>query len=137
MRISDCSSDVCSSDLLHVFAQPPIGIEAFADWANALVERGVARRSVIGASEQGRPLHMLALGNPDAREVLLVLGRQHPPETTGTQALMGFVDELAADSPPARDFRQRALVIVLPPLHPHGLVDGHSRRTITGHDPKH
>src|SRR3546814_222612 len=30
---------------LHVFAQPPIGIEAFADWANVLVERGITRRS--------------------------------------------------------------------------------------------
>src|SRR3546814_1337284 len=98
MRISDWSSDVCSSDL----------------------------RSVIGASEQGRPLHMLALGNPDAREVLLVLGRQHPPETTGTQALMGFVDELAADSPLARDFRERTLVIVLPLLNPDGVVEGRS-----------
>ncbi|HEY9540826.1 MAG TPA: M14 family zinc carboxypeptidase, partial [Luteimonas sp.] len=119
---------------LHVFAQPPIGIEAFADWANVLVERGVARRSVIGASEQGRPLHMLALGNPDAREVLLVLGRQHPPETTGTQALMGFVDELAADSPLARDFRERTLVIVLPLLNPDGVVEGNWRGNINGQD---
>ena len=109
-------------------------IEAFADWGNALVERGVARRSVIGASEQGRPLHMLALGNPGAREVLLVLGRQHPPETTGSQALMGFVDEVAADSPLARKFRERMLVLVVPLLNPDGVVEGNWRGNINGQD---
>lgn len=119
---------------LHVFAQPPIGTEAFAQWELGLVERGVARRSVIGASERGRPLHMLALGNPGAREVLLVLGRQHPPETTGTQALMGFVDELAADSPLARGFREQTLVIVLPLLNPDGVVEGNWRGNINGQD---
>lgn len=119
---------------LHVFAQPPIGIAAFADWADALVARGVARRSVIGASEQGRPLHMLALGNPGAREVLLVLGRQHPPETTGTQALMGFVDEVAGDSPLAREFRERMLVLVVPLLNPDGVVEGNWRGNINGRD---
>src|SRR3546814_5882297 len=77
---------------------------------------------------------MLALGNPDAREVLLVLGRQHPPETTGTQALMGFVDELAADSLLARDFRERTLVIVLPLLNPDGVVEGNWRGNINGQD---
>src|SRR3546814_4989853 len=93
-----------------------------------------ARRSVIGASERGRPLQMLALGNPDAREGLLVRSRQHPPETTGTQALMGFVDELAADSPLARDFRERTLVIVLPLLNPDGVVEGNWRGNINGQD---
>src|SRR3546814_12079146 len=78
---------------------------------------------------------MLALGNPDAREVLLVLGRQHPPETTGTQALMGFVDELAADSPLASDFRERTLVIVLPLLNPDGVVEGNWPGNTTGHAP--
>lgn len=119
---------------LYVFAQPPIGIEAFADWERELVERGVARRSVIGESEQGRPLHMLALGNPGARDVLLVLGRQHPPETTGTQALMDFVDELAADSEFARGFREQVLVLVVPLLNPDGVVEGNWRGNINGQD---
>src|SRR3546814_3502755 len=104
---------------LHVFAQPPIGIEAFAQWEQGLVERGIARRSVIGRSEQGRPLHLLVLGNPDADEVLLVLGRQHPPDTTGPHALMGFVDYLSAHPPLARPFRDRTLTRPLPPPTPH------------------
>lgn len=119
---------------LHVFAQAPIGVDAFADWTQGLIERGVARRSVIGQSEQGRPLHLLALGDPGARQVLLVLGRQHPPETTGTQALMGFVDGIAGDSPLARDFRERVLVLVVPLLNPDGVVEGNWRGNINGQD---
>ena len=119
---------------LRVFAQPPIGIAAFADWEQGLVERGVASRSVIGHSVQGRPLHMLSLGAPDARRVLLVLGRQHPPETTGSQALMGFVDALAADSPLARDFRAQVRVLVVPLLNPDGVVEGNWRGNINGQD---
>lgn len=119
---------------LHVFAQPPIGAGAFADWAQGLVERGLARRSVIGRSQQDRPLHLLALGDPRARRVLLVLGRQHPPETTGSQALMGFVDEIAGDAPLARDFRERVLVLVVPLLNPDGVAEGNWRGNINGQD---
>jgi predicted deacylase len=119
---------------LQVFAQPPIGVPAFARWEQRLVERGVASRSVIGHSVQGRPLHMLSLGAPDARRMLLVLGRQHPPETTGSQALMGFVDELAADSPLAREFRARVRVLVVPLLNPDGVVEGNWRGNINGQD---
>src|SRR3546814_2301684 len=77
---------------------------------------------------------MRGRGKPDWREVLRGLGRQHPRETTGTQALMGFVDELAADSPLARDFRERTLVIVLPLLNPDGVVEGNWRGNINGQD---
>src|SRR3546814_6550764 len=47
---------------------------------------------------------------------------------------MGFVDELAADSPLARDFRERTLVIVLPLLNPDGVVEGNWRGNINGQD---
>lgn len=119
---------------LRVFAQPPIGIDAFAQWERDLLDRGVARRSVIGHSEQGRPLHMLMLGNPEARQVVLVMGRQHPPETTGSQALMGFVDALADDSSRARRFRDQMLIIVVPLLNPDGVVEGNWRGNINGQD---
>src|SRR3546814_1987601 len=47
---------------------------------------------------------------------------------------MVFVDELAADSPLARDFRERTLVIVLPLLNPDGVVEGNWRGNINGQD---
>src|SRR3546814_13209270 len=47
---------------------------------------------------------------------------------------MGFVDELSAYSPLARDFRERTLVIVLPLLNPDGLVEGNWRGNINGQD---
>lgn len=119
---------------LHVFAQPPIGPADFEAWSGRLVDSGVARRSVIGRSEQGRPLHMLAIGNPDAHDVLLVLGRQHPPEVTGAQAMMGFVDQLAGGSPLARRFRERVLVLVMPLMNPDGVVEGNWRGNINGQD---
>lgn len=119
---------------LRVFAQPPIGLDAFDDWAGRLVADGLARRSVIGRSEEGRPLPLLALGNPEAREVVLVLGRQHPPEITGTQALLGFVEEIAGDSAQARKFRQETLVLVVPLVNPDGVVEGNWRGNINGQD---
>ena len=119
---------------LRVFAQQPIGLDDFAQWESQLGARLSVDTQVIGHSVQGRPLRMLSFGNAQSKRVLLVIGRQHPPETTGSQALMGFVDELSSDKPLARHFREDVLVIVVPMLNPDGVIEGHWRGNADGKD---
>lgn len=119
---------------LWVFAQPPMNAEGYAAWTERLAKRVSLQQTVIGESIAGRPLHLLAFGGDDDSPVLLVIGRQHPPETTGSQALLGFVDALAADTPQARTFRQHARVLVVPVLNPDGVAEGHWRGNLAGTD---
>jgi hypothetical protein len=117
-----------------VFAQPPVTLAAMQAWAGRLAARVPLQAETIGQSRQGRPLTMLQFGNPQARGVVLVLGRQHPPETTGAHAMMAFVDALAADTPAARRFRQDYRVVVVPVVNPDGVAEGHWRGNAAGTD---
>lgn len=119
---------------LRVFAQPPMNAEVYAAWTERLATRVSLQRKVIGESIAGRPLHLLAFGGDDHSPVMLVIGRQHPPETTGSEALLGFVNALAADTAQARAFRQQARVLVVPVLNPDGVVEGHWRGNLAGTD---
>lgn len=119
---------------LRVFAQRPVGLEDFRQWESRLRARLPIHEQVIGHSVQGRPLRMLTFGNPHAKRVLLVIGRQHPPETTGSEALMGFVDQLSSSTPLASRFREDMFVVLVPVLNPDGVVEGHWRGNADGKD---
>lgn len=119
---------------LHVFAQPPFLPDDFEAWSTRVGAAVDAEPRTFGSSVQGRPLRMFEFGAGADAPLLLVLGRQHPPENTGTQALMGFVETLAADTPQARAFRRRMHVLVVPLLNPDGVLEGHWRGNANGVD---
>lgn len=119
---------------LQVFAQKPLGPDTFARWEMDLSDKAGVRVSTIGHSVQGRPLTMLRFGNPEADQVVLVIGRQHPPEVTGSRALLGFVDRMTGDTPLASEFRSRMLVLVVPLMNPDGVVEGNWRGNADGKD---
>jgi predicted deacylase len=77
---------------------------------------------------------MVEFGNPRAARHLMIIGRQHPPEITGTVALVRFVEELAAGSPLAREFREHFRVHVVPLVNPDGVDLGHWRHNARGVD---
>ena len=119
---------------LRVFAQPPLLPGDFDAWSARVAAQVDARPRTFGTSVQGRPLRMFEFGAGADAPLLLVLGRQHPPENTGTQAMMGFVEALAADTPQAHAFRRTMQVLVVPLLNPDGVVEGHWRGNANGVD---
>jgi hypothetical protein len=119
---------------LRVFAQPPFLPEDFAAWSTRIAAQVDAQPQTFGTSVQGRPLQLFEFGAGAQAPVVLVLGRQHPPENTGTRALLGFVETLAADTPQAHAFRERVHVLVAPLLNPDGLLEGHWRGNANGVD---
>jgi predicted deacylase len=103
-------------------------------WARCMAPAAAARESELGRSVGGRPLLAWKLGNDSSRDLVVILGRQHPPEVTGSLALMAFVDTLAGDSEAARRFRRRYQVLVVPLLNPDGVELGHWRCNLNGID---
>lgn len=121
-------------DTLWVAGQEMMTSSFFTAWTDSLAGESHITRTVAGESGRGRPLYMVEFGHPAATRHVMVIGRQHPPEATGTMALLAFVGELAGDSPLAREFRESFRVHVIPLVNPDGVDLGHWRHNTGGVD---
>lgn len=86
-----------------------------------------AERLELGRSFDGRPISAVRFGDPAAPSLVLLLGRQHPPEVTGAIAMEAFVDELAAQVKAGRIADGRIQFLFVPLLNPDGVARGHWR----------
>ncbi|NBR05738.1 MAG: peptidase M14 [Planctomycetes bacterium] len=120
---------------IWVFAHHPVSLDDLNSWTNTLAKAPHTKITTIGKSLEGRPIKQLAIGNPDANNFVFILGRQHPPEITGSVGLMSFVDTIAMDSPLSKTFRNNFQTIVIPVVNPDGVEHGHWRSTLGGVDP--
>ena len=77
----------------------------------------------LGRSHDGRPIEAIRLGRADAARLVILLGRQHPPEVTGAIAMEAFVDALVEGAGALGDVQ----VLVVPMLNPDGAARGHWR----------
>jgi hypothetical protein len=82
-----------------------------------------AQPFVLGHSHDGRPIEAIRIGRADAPRLVILLGRQHPPEVTGAIAMRAFVDALAAQPGGFGDVQ----FLVVPMLNPDGTARGHWR----------
>jgi len=84
----------------------------------------------LGRSHDGRPIEAVRLGRADAPRLVILLGRQHPPEVSGAVAMEAFVDALAERAASLGDVQ----VIVVPLLNPDGTARGFWRANRGGID---
>lgn len=121
-------------DTLWVAGQEMITSSFFESWTEMLAERPYVSRTVAGTSGRGRPMYMLEFGNSDATRHVMIIGRQHPPEATGTMGLLAYVEELASDNELTQEFREHFRVHVIPLVNPDGVDLGHWRHNTGGVD---
>lgn len=121
-------------DTIYVAGQEVLTSSFFDGWTESLTARAGVSRRQFGTSARGRPLRMVEAGSADAHRHILLISRQHPPEVTGTLALVAFVEEMLGDSPLARDFRDRFRIHVVPLMNPDGVDLGHWRHNTGGVD---
>lgn len=93
--------------------------QALARWSKA----AGAPVFTLGRSHDGRVIEAVRLGRADAPRLVVLIGRQHPPEVTGAIAMEAFVDALAARAGTLGDVQ----VLAVPMLNPDGVVRGHWR----------
>ncbi|MES2695744.1 MAG: M14 family metallopeptidase [Verrucomicrobiota bacterium] len=128
---------------LWVAAQEIVSVAALEAWSLALERLPFVTRSEIGRSVGNRPIHQLLIdatgpapksGSNQQPGLVVVLSRQHPPEVTGSQALMTFIETILADTPRAREFRAKFALLVVPLINPDGVALGHWRHNLNGVD---
>jgi hypothetical protein len=116
-----------------VAAQPLLGLEAYQQWWSPLTRDSALEYSVIGESLERRDLPRL-IALDEQEELLIILGRQHPPETTGAVAMMAFVDRLFAGDELSNRFLKRVGVVIYPFINRDGVQHGHWRHNLDGTD---
>jgi cytosolic carboxypeptidase protein 6 len=121
-------------DTVWVAGQEMMTSAHFRQWTDSLAAQPHMARDTIGRSARGRPLHLVRFGAEDATRHVVIIGRVHPPEVTGSMALVPFVEELAGDSPLAMEFRRHFQVHVVPLVNPDGVDLGHWRHNVNGVD---
>jgi cytosolic carboxypeptidase protein 6 len=121
-------------DTLWVAGQELMTSAHFRQWTDSLAAQPHVERDTIGRSVRGRPLHLVRFGAEDATRHVVIIGRLHPPEITGSMALVPYVEELAGDSPLAVEFRRHFQVHVVPLVNPDGVDLGYWRHNVNGVD---
>ena len=120
-------------DPVYVSAQELIMPSHYDDWFLELGASSDAIVSVAGESLEGRPISQVVIDGP-SDDVILLTGRQHPPEVSGAVAMFAFVETLAADTELANQFREKFDVVAIPLMNPDGVVNGHWRHGAGGMD---
>lgn len=93
-----------------------------------------AKRIVLGTSHDGRKIAAVHLGNADAPRLVLLFGRQHPPEVTGAIAMEAFVDRIVEMVAADPSLGERYQFLIVPALNPDGVARGNWRANLGGKD---
>lgn len=117
---------------LWVAGQELVTGDWFAAQDRFLDARPFATTRLAGLSREGRPIRVTETEPRD--EFIVIVGRQHPPEVTGSLNLFPFLATVMGDSALAQQFRARYQVIIYPFLNPDGVALGHWRHNTGGVD---
>jgi hypothetical protein len=125
-----------SPDTLWVSAQElftSIHVEA---WLDSLSSAPGTQISTVGKSTLGKPLQRLTINETglELAPAIIITGRQHPPEVTGSIGQRLFIETILSDHPIAREFRQRFQVLAYPLMNRDGVDAGHWRHNAGGVD---
>lgn len=126
-----------NDDTLWVSAQELFTFDDFNRWADSLSGKNWVSLDRVGYSHLNYPIMKMNITETvtsQKRGVLIITGRLHPPEVTGSLATEVFIEELASDSKLAAEFRNKFEVWAYPFANPDGVQLGHWRYNARGVD---
>lgn len=126
-----------SQDTTWISAQELETTTHFEEWLTQLAQKPFIDIKDIGYSHFGAPIKEVQINHihqDSSKKVLLVLGRQHPPEIPGFKTTLYFLEELAGSQEIAIEFRKKYVVLAYPMMNPDGSDNGHWRYNAGGVD---
>lgn len=121
-------------DTSWVSGQPIFNKDSIVNWLQTLGRRPQVTLRDIGRSTLGEVIYGYETAAVPSKKAILLLGGQHPPEFTGFQAQVAFVNFILGDHPLARRFREQYQIVGVPWINPDGNNLGHWRHNVSGVD---
>lgn len=119
---------------LEVAAQPILNVADSQYWSGQLAESHGLQTHELLRTGLGLSLNLYDSATPNSNGMILLLGRQHPPELTGAYAYQDFVERLFEGDELAQQFRQNYRLVLVPMVNPDGVELGHWRMNRGGMD---
>ncbi len=126
-----------STNPITVAAQEIQSANDVKNWYTTLVNgKNYIKIRSVGKSTDGRNLPVLDIfkGSKKNKPTIILLTRQHPPETTGYYAFQGFLQTILDDSALSDQFLNKYNVLAFPIMNPDGVDLGHWRHNAGGVD---
>jgi len=117
-----------------VSGQPLVTAAHYEKLLQNLADKEGRGRIKLGQSHDGRPIEAVRLGNTDAPHLVVLLGRQHPPEVTGATAMDAFSLTIARLIRSGAIDGKKFQFLIVPLLNPDGVARGHWRANLGGVD---
>lgn len=121
------------TNAVWVAAQELVTPVIYKAWGAKLASNSDAELRLLGESLADQPIHYL-VSNPASKDVLFIVGRQHPPEVSGAFAFFAFTETLLADTELATHFRDRFQIVAIPLMNPDGVLGGNWRHNLGSTD---
>ena len=121
---------------LWISAQELFTSEHVNAWLDSLTTLSYVSVNEVGKSKNGRSISRLVInetGDPIA-PMIIITGRQHPPEVTGSMGQKAFIEKILSSDPIAIEFRNFYQVVAYPLVNPDGVNNGHWRHNAGGVD---
>jgi predicted deacylase len=119
---------------LTVAGQEMIGVNELNSWMSQLTQKKFVKKSGVGESILKQRIDGMEITESKELNYVFIIGRQHPPEVTGSMALTNFVEVIAGETELAKEFRKHFRTIVIPLMNPDGVREGHWRHNMGGVD---
>lgn len=116
-----------------VAAQELITPPIYDVWSKKAARQTDAELLTLGESIGGHAIRYLQ-SNEDSKDVLFMVGRQHPPEVSGAFAFFTFTETLYGDTELATRFREHFQIVAIPVMNPDGVLGGNWRHNLGGTD---
>lgn len=92
--------------------------------------------TTVGKTALGKEIPVLFTNNNkhDKKDIIVLLTRQHPPETTGYYAFQYFIGKILEETRISKKFLDKYQIIAFPIMNPDGVDLGHWRHNANGVD---
>lgn len=117
-----------------ISGHPLFNKDSILNWLNGLDQKPFVKLEKIGKSTLGERMWGFHTPETPGKKAIVIMGGQHPPEVTGFQAQMAFVNFLLSDDPLAQRFRSEYQIVAVPWINPDGNNQGHWRHNVAGVD---
>jgi len=125
------------TDTTWVAAQEIVNMHDTYKWASDLADDFDIEMKEYGKSKLGRPLYMLDIYNSrrtKKKPIIVITGRQHPPEITGYFAMQAFMEKILDASKQDKKFLKKYHILFYPIVNPDGVDLGNWRHNAGGID---